>query len=186
MLRPSNAAHTPLPARCRLLSSALASASRSPLQTRSAEAMSVLFGPTHFSEHQHTTFTANVQLQTLYSFQSAPKGLSVLFCRPLFQKQETKRLQAGLCSANETSTADLFQCKEGEDNPVFLCSACTQREKHSFLGFLFDVGEPHNWSWCRAQIPYLLRSVIPLNSHEASFGRRGRQKASLFEKNKSK
>lgn len=148
--------------------------------------MAVLFGPSAFSEHQNATSRANVKLKTLYSFQSAPQGLSLLFCRPLFQKQEPKRLHTGLCSANEASTADLIQCKEGEDNHLFLYSAWTWREKRSCLGFLFDVGETRNCSWCRAQIPYLLRSEIPPNSYQASFWRtRGREKASHVEKNKS-
>lgn len=122
--------------------------------------MATLFGPPDFSEHQNVTLTANVRLKTLYSFQSPPKGLSVLFCRLLFQKQQPKGLQPALCSANEASTADLFQCKEAEDKQVFLCSAWTWREKHSLLGFLFDMEETHNCGWCRAQIPYLQRSEI--------------------------
>lgn len=119
-------------------------------------------------------------------FSKAPKGPSVLFCRVLFQKQEPMRPQTALCSANEASTADLLKCKEGEGNQVFLWSAWTWREKRSFLGLLFGMGETCNCSWCRPQIPYLLRSEIPPNSHQASFWRiTGRQKASHIGKKKS-
>lgn len=119
-------------------------------------------------------------------FSKAPKGPSVMSCSALFQKQEPMRPQTALCSANEASTADIFKRKEGEGNQVFLWSAWTWREKRSFLGFLFGVGETCNCSWCRAQIPYLVRSEIPPNSYQASFWRiRGRQKASYIENNKS-